>query len=110
MILSVVEHISNRVAVMYLGRIVEMGTREEIFQNPQHPYTKALMSSVPVPDPKLKNKKERIILTGDVPSPKNPPKGCHFHTRCPFKTDKCEEIYPEYKDISENHKAACHLI
>ena len=108
--LSVVEHISDRVAVMYLGRIVEMGTREEVFQNPQHPYTKALMSSVPIADPKLKNKKQRIILTGDVPSPKNPPKGCHFHTRCPFKTDKCIESYPEYKEITGDHIAACHII
>ncbi|WP_272914205.1 ABC transporter ATP-binding protein [Bacillus dakarensis] len=108
--LSVVEHISDRVAVMYLGRIVEMGSREEVFQNPQHPYTKALMSSVPIADPKLKDKKQRIILTGDVPSPKNPPKGCHFHTRCPFKTEKCAEIYPEYKEIKGDHKAACHII
>lgn len=108
--LSVVEHISDKVAVMYLGRIVEIGSREEVFQNTQHPYTKALMSSVPIADPKLKEKKQRIILTGDVPSPKNPPKGCHFHTRCPFKTDKCEEVYPEFKQISENHLAACHLI
>lgn len=108
--LSVVEHISDQVAVMYLGRVVEIGSREEVFQNTQHPYTKALMSSVPIADPKLKDKKQRIILTGDVPSPKNPPKGCHFHTRCPFKTEKCEEVYPEFKNISDTHKAACHLI
>lgn len=108
--LSVVEHISDRVAVMYLGKIVEMGKREEIFNHPQHPYTKALLSSVPIADPKLKNKRERIILKGDVPSPKNPPKGCHFHARCPFKMEKCEEAYPSYVHVSSEHRVACHLL
>lgn len=108
--LSVVEHISDRVAVMYLGRIVEMGTKDEVFKNPQHPYTKALMSSVPIADPKLKNKKQRIILTGDVPSPKNPPIGCHFHTRCPFKTENCENNYPDLRNVGNSHEVACHLV
>lgn len=108
--LSVVEHISNRVAVMYLGRIVEIGTREELFGNPQHPYTRALLSSVPLADPKKKGTRERMILNGDLPSPKNPPKGCHFHTRCPFKTNACMEIYPEMRGVSAEHSVACHLI
>jgi oligopeptide/dipeptide ABC transporter ATP-binding protein len=108
--LSVVEHISERVAVMYLGRIVEQGPREEIFENPQHPYTKALLSSVPMADPKRKKNKQRIILKGDVPSPKNPPKGCHFHTRCPISIDSCSETYPEMSVIGNGHRAACHLL
>ncbi len=108
--LSVVEHISDRVAVMYLGKIVEQGTREKIFSNPQHPYTQALLSSVPIADPKLKKSKNRIILKGDPPSPKNPPKGCHFHTRCPYKVDACEASYPVMKKVSEGHQAACHLL
>ena len=108
--LSVVEHISKRIAVMYLGKIVEMGTREEIFNNPQHPYTKALLSSVPIADPKLKKLKQRVNIEGDIPSPKNPPKGCAFYSRCPVKMDKCNEIIPEIKDISPDHQASCHLI
>lgn len=108
--LSVVEHISDRVAVMYLGKIVEQGTREEIFNNPQHPYTKALLSSVPIAKPKHKNTRTRIILKGDPPSPKNPPKGCHFHTRCPIKVGACEEKYPEMVEVNEQHMTACHLV
>jgi len=105
--LNVVEHISNRVAVMYLGQIVELATDEELYKNPQHPYTEALLSAVPIPDPTVK--KKRIILEGDVPSPINPPKGCHFHTRCMYKEKICEEVEPEFKDIGGGHWVACHF-
>lgn len=108
--LSVVGHISDHVAVMYLGKIIETGTREEIYSNPKHPYTKSLMSSIPLPDPKSKFTKERIVLEGDVPSPENPPTGCYFHPRCPHRTDICGEIYPEYTEVTSNHFAACHLV
>jgi oligopeptide transport system ATP-binding protein len=105
--LNVVEHISDRVAVMYLGKIVELASDTDLYNNPQHPYTEALLSAVPIPDPTLK--KKRIILEGDVPSPINPPSGCHFHTRCPYKEQICEEIEPEFKDIGGGHWVACHL-
>ncbi|MBM3225364.1 MAG: dipeptide ABC transporter ATP-binding protein [Candidatus Tectomicrobia bacterium] len=105
--LNVVEHISNRVAVMYLGQIVELASDEDLYRNPQHPYTEALLSAVPIPDPTIK--KERIILEGDVPSPINPPKGCHFHTRCMHKDKICEEVEPEFKDIGGGHWVACHF-
>jgi len=105
--LNVVEHISDRVAVMYLGQIVELATDEELYKNPQHPYTEALLSAVPIPDPTVK--KKRIILEGDVPSPINPPKGCHFHTRCMYKDKICEEVEPEFKDIGGGHWVACHF-
>jgi oligopeptide transport system ATP-binding protein len=105
--LNVVEHISNRVAVMYLGQIVELASDEELYRNPQHPYTEALLSAVPIPDPTVK--KKRIILEGDVPSPINPPKGCHFHTRCMYKEKICEEVEPEFKDIGGGHWVACHF-
>ena len=105
--LNVVEHISDRVAVMYLGKIVELTTDVELYANPQHPYTEALLSAVPVPDPTVE--KRRIILQGDVPSPINPPSGCHFHTRCPYKEKICEEEVPEFKDIGSGHWVACHL-
>jgi oligopeptide transport system ATP-binding protein len=105
--LNVVEHISNRVAVMYLGKIVEIATDKELYANPQHPYTEALLSAVPVPDPTAQ--KKRVILQGDVPSPINPPSGCHFHTRCPYKEKICEEAEPEFKDLGGGHWAACHL-
>ncbi len=105
--LNVVEHISNRVAVMYLGQIVELASDEELYKNPQHPYTEALLSAVPIPDPTVK--KKRIILEGDVPSPINPPKGCHFHTRCMYKEKICEEVEPEFKDIGGGHWVACHF-
>jgi oligopeptide transport system ATP-binding protein len=105
--LNVVEHISDRVAVMYLGKIVELTTDVELYANPQHPYTEALLSAVPVPDPTVE--KRRIILQGDVPSPINPPSGCHFHTRCPYKEKICEEEVPEFKDIGGGHWVACHL-
>ena len=105
--LNVVEHISDRVAVMYLGEIVELASDEELYKNPQHPYTEALLSAVPIPDPTVK--KKRIILEGDVPSPINPPKGCHFHTRCMYKEKICEEVEPEFKDIGGGHWVACHF-
>ncbi len=106
--LSVVEHISTRVAVMYLGSIVEMAARDELFAHPLHPYTQALLSAVPIPDPDLK--RERIILEGDIPSPANPPKGCKFHTRCPLAKDICREQVPEYRDVGGGHFIACHLV
>ena len=106
--LSVVKFISDKIGVMYLGSMVEFGSKEDIFSNPLHPYTKALFSAIPHPDPDVKM--NRIILKGDIPSPANPPKGCRFHTRCPHATDKCREVTPEYKDYGNGHCAACHLL
>lgn len=105
--LSVVRHISDRVGVMYLGRLVELTTSEQLYQKPLHPYTQALLSAVPTPDPDIK--KERIILQGDVPSPANPPSGCTFHTRCPHVTDLCRSTRPEFRDAGDGHFVACHL-
>lgn len=105
--LSVVEYISHRVAVMYLGRIVELAPDRELYNNPLHPYTKALLSAVPIPDP-LTRPEESIILSGDVPSPVNPPEGCTFHPRCPMAMDRCR-IQPVYKEIQPDHWIACHL-
>lgn len=105
--LSVVRHISDRVGVMYLGRLVELTTTDQLFENPKHPYTQALLSAVPVVDPDYK--KERIILKGDVPSPSNPPSGCAFHTRCPEVMDVCKQMRPEFKKDENGHFVACHL-
>ena len=105
--LGVVEHMADRVAVMYLGRIVEIAHKEELFARPRHPYTRALMSAAPLPDPSAK--RERIVLEGDVPSPMSPPRGCHFHTRCPFAVARCREEYPELRSGGPMHRFACHL-
>ncbi|MFV8828102.1 ABC transporter ATP-binding protein [Alkalihalobacterium sp. APHAB7] len=105
--LSVVKHISDRVGVMYLGRMVELTGKDELYDNPKHPYTKALLSAVPVPDPDEKS--ERVILEGDVPSPSNPPSGCAFHTRCPECMDVCKTERPSFRAVADNHFVACHL-
>ncbi len=105
--LAIVEHLTHRVAVMYLGKIVETAGRRALFANPRHPYTRALLSAVPVPDPAAQ--RDRIILTGDVPSPISPPSGCRFHTRCPYVFDRCRTEEPVLRDVGEGQKAACHL-
>ncbi|MFK4392436.1 ABC transporter ATP-binding protein [Peribacillus frigoritolerans] len=106
--LGVVRHISDRVMVMYLGKIVEIADKKSIFEQPQHPYTRALLSAIPVPNPV--HERERILLTGDVPSPIDPPNGCRFHTRCPFVQDICKTQLPELKRSAQNHQVACHIV
>ena len=105
--LGVVEHIGNRIAVMYLGKIVELADKETLFKAPQHPYAQALIAAAPVPDPRAR--RERLVLEGDVPSPVNPPSGCRFHTRCPFATDRCRIEEPQLKPLANGHLVACHL-
>lgn len=107
--LSVIKYVCDRVAVMYLGEIVEMAKTEDLYSNPKHPYTQALLNSVPVPDPE-KNSAKKILLKGDLPSPVNMPSGCKFHTRCPHVMDICSKIHPEYTEISQTHIANCHLL
>ena len=106
--LAIVEHMTHRVAVMYLGKIVEVAPKRRIFAAPQHPYTQALLSAVPVPEPGAN--RQRIILKGDVPSPINPPKGCRFHTRCPHAFDRCRVEEPKFQPVDAGHLAACHLL
>lgn len=108
--LALVRFISHHVAIMYLGRIVEMGEVNEVFDTPIHPYTKALLSASPIPDPAIEKKRSRLILTGNVPSPIARPSGCFFHPRCPFKMDICDKEYPQMKSVSPNHQVACHLV
>ena len=105
--LSVVRHISDRVGVMYLGHMVEIAERNEVYRNPLHPYTKALLSAVPIPDPILDAERERVLLTGEVPSPLNPPSGCVFHPRCPIADDTCSQVTPELREVSTDHWASC---
>ena len=105
--LSVIKHVCDRIVVMYLGNVVEIASKEQLFANPCHPYTRALISAIPIPDPD--QKRQRILLEGDIPSPINPPSGCTFHTRCPYAQEICSQECPQMRDINEKHRVACHL-
>jgi len=108
--LSVVRHISTRVAVMYVGKIIEIANRDDLYDNPLHPYTQALLSAIPIPDPAVESRRKRIILTGDIPSPVNPPSGCRFHTRCPVAFDRCKVEVPPLIRYANDHQTACHWV
>ena len=108
--LLVVRHISTRIAVMYLGKMVELASSEEIYSHPLHPYSQSLLSAVPVPDPKIARANQRIVLSGDIPSPLNAPSGCPFRTRCRYAEKKCSESMPEFKEVSPGHFVACHKV
>ncbi len=108
--LSVVRHISTRVAVMYVGKLVEIADRDTLYENPLHPYTQALLSAIPIPDPSVEARRERIVLSGDIPSPVNPPPGCRFHTRCPLAFERCTSEIPAFKSYGNDHYVACHWV